>query len=272
MLNLIKHWQHKRRQRERAARRSCTDVTLQAAWQRVWNSLPFLERLSAEDREQLRELALIFLREKEMHGAAGFALTDEIRLSIAVQACLPILRLGLRAYTGWVGIVVYPAEFRVTRSEADDDGVVHEWVDELAGEAWPGGPVVLSWQDIDSNEPGYNVVIHEFAHKLDMLSGDADGIPPAPKGYALNAWQKLFSDAYERFCAEIETTEEVETAQAAGSEHFERFDFDPYAAEHPAEFFAVMSEAFFTEPEHLRKRFPLLYNALAAFYEQAPAA
>ena len=120
-----------------------------------------------------------------MHGAGGLELTDEIRLAIAVQAVLPVLNLGLDLYGGWVGIVVYPGEFRVRRQEPDEDGVVHEWDDELSGEAWPGGPVLLSWEDVtlgtaapeDGGEPGYNVVIHEFAHKIDMLNGEADGYP-----------------------------------------------------------------------------------------------
>ena len=267
MMGLIKRWR-----RTRATERSRIDNAL---WERVLDGLPFLARLSDDDLLRLRQTAALFLDDKQMHGASGFVLTDEIRLSIAVQACLPILNLGLDAYAGWVGIVVYPAEFRVIRSEPDDDGVVHEWSDELAGESWPGGPIVLSWEDIYSNEPGYNVVIHEFAHKLDMLSGDADGIPPAPQGYAPEAWRDLLGREYERFCAEADAAAVIAPVggQESESETIEiDFDFDPYAAEHPAEFFAVMSEAFFTEPEHVRERYPALYTAFTALYRQDPAA
>ena len=105
-----------------------------------------------------------------------------MRVAIAAQACLPILELGLDWYAGWTGIVVYPGDFRVRRTETDEDGVVHEWDDELAGEAMPGGPVVLSW-DAAANDPQINVVIHEFAHKLDMLNGAADGVPPLHPGH-----------------------------------------------------------------------------------------
>src|SRR5690606_111356 len=137
----------------------------EALWQRVLAGLPFLRGLSAADLEELRALTVLFLAEKEMHGAADLELSDDIRLSIALQACLPILKLGLAAYDGWVGVVVYPGEFRVKRQEMDEDGVMHEYEEELSGEAWEGGPVVLSWQDVKLTEAGYNVVIHEFAHK-----------------------------------------------------------------------------------------------------------
>ncbi|HUQ74771.1 MAG TPA: zinc-dependent peptidase, partial [Burkholderiales bacterium] len=110
---------------------------------------------------KLRELVLLLLAEKEFTGAHGLELTDEMRVSIAAQACLPILELGLDWYAGWRGIVVYPGDFRVRREEVDEAGVVHEWEDDLAGEAMPGGPVVLSW-DALARDPAINVVIHEF--------------------------------------------------------------------------------------------------------------
>jgi len=138
----------------------------------MWPRLPFLP-----DSPKLKDLALLFLAEKQFTAAHGFELTDAMRVSIAAQACLPILELGLDWYRGWTGIVVYPGDFRVRRSEVDEDGVVHEWDDELAGEAMPGGPVVISW-DAAAYDSHINVVIHEFAHKLDMLDGVADGMPP----------------------------------------------------------------------------------------------
>jgi Mlc titration factor MtfA (ptsG expression regulator) len=249
--------------RKRLLRRARIDEGL---WQRVCGRLPFLAGLSAEELARLRELALLFLHEKEMAGAGGLELTDEIRLEIALQACLPILNLGIDVYDGWVGIVVYPSEFRVRRQELDEDGVMHEYDDELSGEAWPGGPVLISWEDVelgkaapgDGGEPGYNVIIHEFAHKIDMLSGEADGYPTPHADMDAAAWRRTLESAYARFVGMVER--ERDTL------------LDPYAAEHPAEFFAVASETFFTDPHALRREFPGLYEQLRLFYRQDPAA
>ena len=153
-----------------------------ALWTRATAGLAFLPRT-----EKLRELVLLFLAEKEFAGAHGLDVNDEMRISVAAQACLPILELGLDWYGGWRGIVLYPGDFRVRRTEVDEDGVVHEWDDELAGEAMPGGPVVLSW-DALARDPSINVVIHEFAHKLDMLNGTADGVPPLHARKDRAAW------------------------------------------------------------------------------------
>src|SRR4029453_12784535 len=121
---------------------------------------------------RLRELALLFLAEKQLIGAHDLEVTDTMGVSIAAQACLPILELGLDWYAGFTGIVVYPGDFRVQRREIDEDGVVHEWDDELAGEAMPGGPVVLSW-DAMTNDPATNGGIHQFAPQLSILTGAA---------------------------------------------------------------------------------------------------
>ncbi len=225
-------------------------------WRSVADGLSFLRGMEAHDLERLRETALVFLAEKEMHGAAGLELSDEMCLSIAVQACLPILNLGLDIYAGWVGIIVYPAEFRVPRQEMDEDGVVHEFEDELSGEAWPGGPVILSWQDATLGGAGYNVVIHEFAHKIHMLREDDDWPLPFP-GMDAFAWRETLEQSYDRFCAEVEADRPTLV--------------DPYAAEHPAEFFAVMSEVFFTDAAVLARDWPALYRQLAAFYRQDTA-
>jgi MtfA peptidase len=255
---LLKSWR-----RKRVLKRARIDDAL---WRRVVASLPFLAGMSDEECLRLRDLSLLFLHEKEMHGAGGLELTDEIRLAIAVQAVLPVLNLGLDLYNGWVGIVVYPSEFRVRRHEADDDGVVHEYDDELSGEAWPGGPVLLSWEDVTlgarapdaGGEVGYNVVIHEFAHKIDMLKGEADGYPAPHAQMDPIAWTRALESAYARFVGMVDRAQNTL--------------LDPYAAEHPAEFFAVASEAFFTDPHALREEFPRLYEHLTAFYRQDPAA
>src|SRR5687768_14741166 len=217
----------------------------------LWPRLPFLPRTG-----KLKDLALLFLAEKDFTGAHGLEVTDAMRISIAAQACLPILELGLDWYAGFTGIVVYPGDFRVQRTEVDEHGVVHEWDDELAGEAMPGGPVVLSW-DAAANDPAINVVIHEFAHKLDMLNGAADGLPPLHPGMNPAAWTAAFAAAYQGFCDALERGKDTW--------------LDPYAAEHPSEFFAVVSEGFFTDPAETRRRYPDVFDQLKLFYRQDPS-
>ena len=234
--------------RKRVLRRHRIDDAL---WQRATGALSFLPKTP-----KLRELALLFLAEKQFAGTHGLELSDAMRVSIAAQACLPVLELGLDWYAGFTGVVVYPGDFRVRRVETDEHGVVHEWDDELAGEAMPGGPVVLSW-DATANDPQMNVVIHEFAHKLDMLSGAADGLPPLHVGMSREAWIAAFKEAYEGFCDAVERGRETW--------------LDPYAAEHPSEFFAVISEAFFKDAAETRRRYPEVFAQLRLFYKQDPS-
>ena len=232
-----------------------------ALWKRALEHLPFLRGLSGDETRRLRELAILFLAEKQITPVRGLVLSDDDRVEIALQACLPVLELGLDWYDGWVGIVVHPSDFHVQRTETGEDGVVHEWHDDLAGESWPGGPVVLSWEALDDSgsvpEGGANVVIHEFAHKLDMMAGEADGVPPLPSREARERWIEVFDAEFDRLCAAVE----------AGREMF----LDPYATENEAEFFAVASEAFFESPNALKARFPRLYELFAGFYRQDPA-
>jgi MtfA peptidase len=229
----------------------------EALWRAVLASLPFLRGLSADETRRLRELALLFLAEKQFSGAHGFRLDDAMRLAIAVQAGLLILELGIERYDGWSEVIVYPGDFRVPISETDDDGVVHQFDDERAGESWPGGPVVLSW-DAAVHAPDMNVVIHEFAHKLDMANGEADGMPALHAGMDRRAWREAFRAAYDGFCDALDRGRETW--------------LDPYAAEAPGEFFAVVSEAFFEAPNETRRRYAEVYEQLRQFYRQDPAA
>jgi hypothetical protein len=250
MLGFLRKW--------RRARRLAAIRVAPALWARVEARLPFLEYLEPGDRAALRELARAFLAEKQFHGAQGLALTDEIILTVAVQACLPILRIGLDAYRGWVGVVVYPGDFVIPRHEMDEDGVVHEYDDEVLGEAWEGGPVLVSWHGHADAPAGVNVVIHEFAHKLDMADGKVDGLPVLPAGMSAGTWARVFGEAYERFCRAVDAGEDTL--------------LDPYGAEHPAEFFAVASEAFFETPAPLAHEYPAVYEQLSRFYRLDPAA
>src|SRR5690349_16137012 len=193
-------------------------------WNAAVREFPFVKR---NQNQKLKGLALLFLAEKAFAGAHGFEVTDTIRLAIAAQACLPIRELGLDWYRGWTGIVVYPGDFKVRRSATDEDGVVHEWDDQLAGEAMPGGPVVLSW-DAAAHDPEINVVVHEFAHKLDMLSGEPNGVPPLHPDMDRKKWLSTLVKAYEGFCDAVDRGRDTW--------------LDPYAAEHRSEFFAVFTE------------------------------
>ena len=235
----------------------------------------------------MKSLAEAFLAEKEFTAAGGLALTDTICVSIAVQGCLPILNLGLESYRNWIGVIVYPDEFIIPRSVEDEYGVVHDYDDVASGEAWDGGPVIISWRDAQMAGSGYNVVIHEFAHKLDMLAGDVDGLPPLPDSLSRRQWEDTLLAAYEDFCAQVSAAETAAAADGRGADHDDdaedRLDrggderyvhlaLDPYAAESPGEFFAVMSEAFFETPDVLREEYPALYLQFSHFYRQDPAA
>ena len=249
MTGFITRWR-----RRRAIANSGIDDEL---WSRVARGLPFLRGLPEDDLQRLRNLVAVFLNEKTMDGAGGLELTNDIRLSIAMQACLPILNLGIDAYAGWVGIIVYPGQFMISHDEMDEDGVMHHVREEASGEAWEGGPVVLSWQDAAMTDAGYNVVIHEFAHKLDMAQGEDDLPRPRP-GMDADKWAEVLETAFNDFCAEVER-------------HDDETLVDPYAAEHPAEFFAVMSEMFFTHSAVLARDWPELYEQFTLYYRQDPA-
>lgn len=228
----------------------------EALWQETIGALPFITRLPAADLGRLRELTEAFLATKEFTTVGELELDDRICLTIAVQACLPILNLGLDWYDDWVGIVVYPDEFVIPRSIQDEDGIVHEYDELASGEAWGGGPVLVSWRDVRMAGDGYNVVIHEFVHKLDMRNGDADGVPPLPTRADRQRWEEILLAAYDDFCAEVD----------AADARDEDTEIDPYASENPAEFFAVLAEAFFETPQLVAGRFPLLYEQFTRFF------
>lgn len=231
-----------------------------AAWSRALARCAYAEKLPAADRQRLRETAALFLTSKSIEGAAGLGITPEIRATIALKASVPILNLGLDYYAAWRDIVVYPGDFRVKDEYMDAAGVVHRETSDLCGQSLMQGPMVLSWQTIQEEPemPDRDLVIHECAHKLDILNGDANGFPPLPRDMPIARWSRTFSEAFEQFVTDVEA--DVETA------------LDPYAATDPAEFFAVLSETFFTCPAVIRDGFPAVYSELARFYRQDPHA
>jgi Mlc titration factor MtfA (ptsG expression regulator) len=244
------------------------------AFTRLQADLPYLRGLSAGEADRLRTLIAQFLSTKSFSGAHGLEPDDTMRLTIAAQACLPVLHLGLAPYDDFVEIVIHPTAFEVRRQVVDDDGLVHEFDDVLAGEAMDGGPVVLSWGDISGAErdPTGNVVIHEFVHKLDMADGEADGCPPMP-ALRREPWRATLEAAYDDFVAEVEAVEaaiprHVDPESEAADRWYGRLPLDPYAATDEAEFFAVAAEAFFVEPETLAASMPALFDLFRAYFRQ----
>ena len=228
-------------------------------WQAATEELRLLHGLSAVEKAHLRELSSLFLHQKTLIGI-NIAIIEAMRITIAAQACLPILHLGLGLLSGWSDIIIYPSAFYAARDEMDDYGVVHHRERILIGEAWSRGPMVLSWDDIAHDRlqgyQGHNVIIHEIAHKLDMLDGSSNGMPPLHYRMSIPEWTSAFSKAY----AELNQT----------LEHHHRSCVNAYAASSPAEFFAVFSEYFFCAPELLLMHFPKVYEQLRLYYRQDP--
>jgi MtfA peptidase len=230
-------------------------------WRATLARYPFLADRPAADLERLRALSAEFLARKEFHGAGGLVITDEIALAIAAQAVLPVLHLGLRWYDDFVGIVVHPGEVLARRSMTDETGVVHAWDEVLAGEAMEGGPVMLNWQDVSqagsSAATGFNVVIHEFVHKIDLRDGAPDGCPPLPSRQARRHWLELLEREYRRF------REQVILAERFGGE---TPWLDDYGATAIDEFFAVACEAYFVNRARFAQDFPELTGLFDGFY------
>jgi Mlc titration factor MtfA (ptsG expression regulator) len=242
-----------------------------AAWQATLARYRFLAEHPAADLERLRKLAAEFLRDKRFHGAHGFVISDEVALAIAAQAVLPVLHLqgGLDWYDDFVGVVVHPCEAIAQRRTIDETGVVHEYEEIVAGEAMEHGPVMLSWQDVlasgATRDQGYNVVIHEFAHKIDMRNGEADGCPPLPRRFhgtsnpreARAAWLAVMTPAYHRF------REQIIIAERFGGE---APWLDAYGSQSISEFFAVACEAYFVNRMRLAGTFAELVRLFDAFF------
>ena len=245
-----------------------------ALWQHTLRMFPFLLRHGPQSADALRALTSRFLDQKEFHGAGGQVITDAVAVAIAAQASLPVLaiagpRHGLDWYDDFVGIVVHPGAVLAARESVDAAGVVHAWHEELSGEAMEDGPVTLSWQDVAdagrTTGEGYNVVIHEFVHKIDMRDGATDGCPPLPTGFmgaatagqARSHWRAILQAEYQDYCDKLSLAERFGGAPVW---------LDAYAAESISEFFAVASEAYFVNPASFRRDFAPLVPMFDAFF------
>ncbi|HKQ29774.1 MAG TPA: M90 family metallopeptidase [Burkholderiales bacterium] len=229
-------------------------------WVAALRTAPYANVLPKSAHAKLRELTTLFLLDKRFTTAHDLALTDGMRVVTALKACIPILELGLGYYDHFKGIVLYPGDFRVREQQVDDAGVVHEEVRELCGQSLSNGPIVLSWDTLKNEhaQDGQDLMIHECAHKLDILNGDADGFPPLHSSVSANDWTRTLQRAYDALCCEVDAERPTR--------------IDPYACADAAEFFAVASETFFTRPDILFEDFPDVYRQLADFYRQDPYA
>lgn len=236
------------------------DPTLDPAlWQRVRSAVPWVAALDPGREARLAALAARFLQQKTISPVGALALDDERRAVLAAVCCLPLLEFGPEGLHGWSELIVYPDAFRAHREHVDAAGVLHQWEDDLIGEAWESGPLILSWADIEADlaEPdaGFCVAVHEMAHKLDALDGALDGTPPLPRDWQ-RQWARDFQQAYDAFVDTVDAGRETA--------------IDAYAAEAPEEFFAVCSEYHFSAPALLRRELPSVATHLERLYGPSP--
>ncbi len=233
-----------------------------AAWRRIIaRRVPYFRTLPADLQLQLKKHILVFLAEKPFIGCGGIVVTDEMRVTIAAQACLLILNRRTDYFPKLRQILVYPDAFVVDRVQADGSGVMQERRHALSGESWSQGQVILSWQDTLEGaavvDDGRNVVIHEFAHQLDQEAGHANGAPLLGRRERYARWSEVLG-------AEFDALAQRVLAQQPSL-------ISDYGATDPAEFFAVVTEVFFEQPQRLAAQHPALYRELAGFYRVDPA-
>ncbi|MCZ8114170.1 M90 family metallopeptidase [Silanimonas sp.] len=253
-------------------------------WAALLARAPLVRGLDPLRQARLRGLAARFLDGKAISPAHGLTLDDDDRLALASHACLPLLGIGEAGLRGWSEVIVHPGAFRVEHGrhgaphDMDELEVVEDGFEDREGESWEHGPMVLSWADLDAEirapEPGYQLVVHEMAHKLDALDGVMDGTPPLPRDWQ-REWARDFGAAFEALNAELDAREAAAARHGVHDDEEPDEDeagtrIDPYAAEAPEEFFAVCSEYHFTAPDTLRAAFPAVAEHLERFYGPAP--
>jgi MtfA peptidase len=243
-------------------RRRWRSQPLSSQWiEIIEQNVPYYQILTLDERNELHGHIQVFLNEKEFEGCEGLEITDEIRVTIAAQACILLLNRQTDYFPLMSSILVYPHSYFAFASQRQPGGLVQEGIQARLGESWKRGPIVLSWDNVlrgaaDPND-GHNVVFHEFAHQLDSESGAMDGAPSLPKATMYTAWARVLSNEYNSLLIDIEQNHQ----------HL----IDAYGATNPAEFFAVVTEAFFEKPLQLKSHHPDLYEQLQSFYQQDPA-
>jgi Mlc titration factor MtfA (ptsG expression regulator) len=248
-------------------RRRRRAVIRERPWPNAWSAfidknVPYVARLSAADREELFGDTKVFLAEKRFEGCAGLEINDEVRVTIAAQACVLLLHRETEFYPNLTSILVYPTTYLAPAGLRGAGGVVSDQPQARLGESWVRDVVVLAWDSVLSGaadiHDGHNVVLHEFAHQLDQESGAGDGAPVLPRRSMYVAWARVLGAEFDRLVHD--------TAQ------HHRTLIEQYGATNPAEFFAVVTETFFEKPHQLRSKHPELYGQLQQFYRQDPAA
>ena len=230
-------------------------------------NFPLYLHLTEEDQEELRGHIQVFLDEKNFEGCGGLELDDEIRVTIAAQACLLLLRRETEYYPDLVSILVYPEAYVASTVRVSEYGVVSEDAQTRLGESWRTGSIVLAWNSAKlggvNSEDGHNVVFHEFAHQLDGEDGTVSGSPVLGKGLKLTerrskylSWIRVFQSEFEQLrCMQKRNRKTL---------------IDYYGATNEAEFFAVVTEHFFEQPKQLQKKHPELYSELKDYFKQDP--
>ena len=247
----------KKWRRNRRARRQFPEGWLKI----IETNVPFYNRLPLDDRTELQRHILIFIGEKIFEGCGGLKITDEIKVTIAAQACILLLHRKTDYYPGLSSILVYPTAFIPSRTQQLASGIVAEVPQVLLGESWHRGSVVLSWDNVKRSaadiHDGHNVVLHEFAHQIDSTWGKGDSTAVLKNRSSYIAWARVLQKDYEKL-------------RHAATENLPTF-LDKYGAAEPAEFFAVATEFFFERPKELKEIHPQLYKELENFYQQDPA-
>jgi Mlc titration factor MtfA (ptsG expression regulator) len=246
---------------ERRRRRRLLAAPFPAAWlAHLRRNVAAYGVLTGAEQARLKDDLRVFIAEKSWEGCGGLTVTDEVRVSIAAQACLLLLGVEYDYFAHVRTVLVYPTAYRSPDGEVGPDGVVREGIGRL-GEAWHRGPVVLAWDEVraggQNHRDGRNVVLHEFAHQLDFLDGLIDGTPPLRDAAEYREWQRVMTAEFDRLRADV------------GRGRLTLLD--AYGATNPAEFFAVATESFFEKPVELRERHPGVYGVLRGYYCQDPA-
>ncbi len=256
------YWIASSGKRKAQKRQTIASIPFPTEWRKILRkNLPFFYKIPADLQLQLKDKMQIFLSEKQFVGRKGQDITDEVRVTIAAQACLLLLNRNTDFYPFLKTIVVYPAAFITRHAQFDHNGVQTQDARVLLGESWTRGQVILSWRDSAAGgsdfEDGHNLVIHEFAHQLDGESGVTNGAPPLNKEQNYQEWSNILS-------------EEFKTLQSQARNQQDSF-LDKYGATNPAEFFAVCSEVFFEKPKKLKKLHRELFEQLKSYYQVDPS-